>query len=94
VVIPFPISLISGIASSLCETFLLIDEFPHVDGLPTIPLPEYFNDETLYRTKFSKPLRLIHIEEGRRIRKATLEGTINPAKHYFSRSKNMYLQNL
>ncbi|MGB8890966.1 MAG: hypothetical protein WCC86_02745, partial [Methanoregula sp.] len=71
-----------------------LDEFPHVDGLPTIPRPEYFMDEVLYRTKFSKPLRLIHIEEARRIRKAILEGTINPAKHYFSKSKNMYLQNL
>lgn len=71
-----------------------LDEFPHVDGLPTIPRPEYLTDEVLYRTKFSKPLRLIHIEEARRIRKAILEGTINPAKHYFSKSKNMYLQNL
>jgi hypothetical protein len=71
-----------------------LDEFPHVDGLPTIPQPEYFNDEALYRIKFSKPLRLIHIEEGRRIRKATLEGTINPSKHYFSKSQHTYLKNL
>ena len=71
-----------------------LDELPHVDGLPTIPQPEYFNDAELYRIKFSKPMRLIHIEEGRRIRKATLEGTLTPSKHYFSKSQHLYLKNL
>ena len=71
-----------------------LDEFPHVEGLPTVPQPEYLNDEGLFRTKFSKPMRLIHIEEGRRIRKATLEGTLNPSKHYFSKSQHTYLKNL
>jgi|GEM_PF-1574142 hypothetical protein len=71
-----------------------LDEFPQVEGLPTIPQPEYFKNEMLWRTKFSKPLRLIHIEEGKRIRKSTLEGTINPSKHYFSKSKHRYLQDL
>ncbi len=71
-----------------------LDEFPHVDGLPSIPQPEYLNDDALYRIKFSKPMRLIHIEEGRRIRKATMEGTLNPSKHYFSKSQHLYLKNL
>jgi hypothetical protein len=70
------------------------DEFPYVEGLPRRPHPSYLTDPRLFQIKVSKPMRLLHIEEARRMRKAIMDGTLNPAKHYLSKSENIYLQNL
>lgn len=67
-------------------------ELPFVPGLPRKPSLEDLENPDLYRKRFSKPMRLIHIEEARRIRNDKSKGRIEPAKLYFSRSEHNYLK--
>jgi hypothetical protein len=68
-------------------------EFPSVAGLPRKPSKEELDSPALFRERFAKPMRLIHMEEAHRLRAAKLKGIQSPAKHYFAKSKNEYLRN-
>lgn len=68
-------------------------ELPKVPNLPTKPDKGLFNNDLKYRINFSKPMRLIHIEEARRIRNGQLKDNRNPAKLYFERSDHQFLKN-
>lgn len=69
-------------------------EFPSVSGLPRKPSPDYYQSDKAYRVNWSKPMRLIHIEEARRIRDAKKKSILSPAKLYLSRSSNHELNAL
>ena len=68
-------------------------EFPKVPNLPTKPDKGLFTNPLKYRINFAKPMRLIHIEEARRIRNGQLKDNRNPAKLYFERSDHQFLKN-
>jgi len=78
--------------SEIIEYVKTNGELPFVQGLPRKPSSEDLVSPELYRTRFSKPMRLIHIEEARRIRNDKSKGRIEPAKLYFSRSEHSYLK--
>jgi hypothetical protein len=67
-------------------------EIPSAPGLPKKPTQEQLDNHTLYREAFSKPMRLIHIDEAYRMRKDKAKGIIEPAKLYFSRSDHNSLR--
>lgn len=66
-------------------------EFPSVPNLPRKPDKQYYDDPTIYRMMVSKPRRLSHIEEARRVRKDKARGIQSPAKRYLEKSENIYL---
>ncbi len=65
-------------------------ELPEVPGLPKMPTPDLLKDADKYRILFSKPWRLSHCEEARRIRRGLVQGVKNPAKRYLERSEHPY----
>ncbi|RLI84272.1 MAG: hypothetical protein DRO98_08725 [Archaeoglobales archaeon] len=65
-------------------------ELPDVPGLPRKPTPDLLKDADKYRVLFSKPWRLCHCEEARRIRKGLIQGVREPAKRYLERSRHPY----
>lgn len=67
------------------------NEFPKVDGLPKRPEIAVVNDPKKYRISFSKPMRLIHSEEARRVRIAKSQGAQSPAKRYFEHTEHPLL---
>lgn len=67
-------------------------QVPSVAGLPNRPTQEALDNDKIFRKTFSKPLRLIHCEEARRIRKAQVQGVRNPAERYFEKSDHPLLQ--
>jgi len=66
-------------------------EFPSVPNLPRKPTKEDLDNPKLYRERVAKPMRLIHVEEARRIRKEKSKGIQSPAKRYLERSSHIYL---
>ncbi len=70
------------------------NEFPKVTNLPYKPDRGNFINPIKYRVNFSKPMRLIHVEEARRIRHGQIGNVRNPAKRYFERSDHKILKNI
>ena len=56
--------------------------------------PNSLSNAKDFRINWSKPNRLCHIEEARRIREYNKKGIFNAAKLYFNRSDNNLLKNL
>lgn len=73
------------------EHLRLYGEFPSVPNLSRKPSHEELANPTLYRERWAKPMRLIHIEEARRLRAAKSKGIQSPARRYFEKSKHVYL---
>lgn len=67
-------------------------EFPPIPGLIGRPTREDFDNPTLYRERWAKPMRiLVHHEETRRIRESKLKGIRSPARRYLERSEHPHL---
>ena len=47
-----------------------------------------------YRINFGKPMRLVHIEESRRIQQDQIDDVRNPARRYFEKSEHPMLKNI
>lgn len=60
-------------------------------NLPRKPAKEDLDNPKFYRERIAKPMRLIHVEEARRIRKEKSKGIQSPAKKYLERSSHIYL---
>ena len=69
-------------------------EFPKVPNLPSKPDSGDLSNPLKYRINFAKPMRLIHVEEARRLREGQLKEVINPARRYLERSKHQLLMNV
>lgn len=69
-------------------------EFPHVQGLPRKPTPDDYLSSNSYRLNWGKAMRLIHVEEARRLRVGKSKGIFNPAELYLNRSHNSELNAL
>ncbi|MGA2122499.1 MAG: hypothetical protein ABSG49_10755 [Methanoregula sp.] len=69
-------------------------ECPTIEGLPRRIPPELLTKDKDFRINWSKPMRLIHIEEARRMRETKLKGIWNPAKLYLERSEDPLLKSI
>jgi len=69
-------------------------ECPSIEGLPRKLSPELLmkGKEKDFRINWSKPMRLIHVEEARRMRETKSKGIWNPAKLYLNRSDDPVLK--
>jgi hypothetical protein len=69
-------------------------EFPKVANLPFRPDLGELSNHKKYRINFGKPMRLVHIEESRRIRQGQIDDVRNPARRYFEKSEHPMLKNI
>jgi hypothetical protein len=69
-------------------------ECPSIEGLPKKISPELLTKDRDFRINLSKPMRLIHTEEARRMREAKSNGIWNSAKLYLNRADDPLLKSI